>query len=83
MVIKSKTKAVNYDKFREYFQEKGLMYATKKSKGIKKYMICLARKIIPQKVRKIQYFQAFQRTISHSIRSQLCWLWAVPFSIPP
>lgn len=45
MVIKSKNKSVNYDKFRKYFHKKGLMYAVKRTKGIKGSIIGLARKI--------------------------------------
>lgn len=53
MVIKPKTKAENYDKFRKYFRRKGLMYAIKKMKGIKGYMISSVGKIIPQKLKPI------------------------------
>lgn len=61
MVIKPKTKAANYDKFIKYYRIKGLMYATKKTKGIKGYMICLARKIIPQKLKPIIKIALFNK----------------------
>lgn len=51
MVFESNPRHENYDKFKKNFQKKGLMYAARKTKGIKGYIIGFSKKLFPRKLK--------------------------------